>query len=380
MVYIILKAIISHMDGVYRKPNSNRLVDVLLLEEPDQIPFYEHFVDAEVVEAITDKPITKMTFGSLEYLKVLVEFYVRLGYDYVPLEIPLNLPRSNVLKAKDTAILSRGFRTWQDENRGTIENREDFEKYPWPNPDEAADLTPLEVLAKLLPEDMGIVGGVSGGVFEHVSWLMGLKPLSKALYLDKNLIEDMFNMVGSLILKIDEEITNMDRIIALRMGDDLGYKSSTLIAPKFIRKYVLPWHKRCVEVAHRENLPFILHSCGNLYKPDETGRCIMDDLIEYVGIDAIHSFQDSIIPAWRVKEKYGSKVAILGGVDVDKLARLPADELRRYVREIIIRCAPEGGYALGSGNTITNYIRPENYLTMLEEGFKHGKYQAIRFR
>lgn len=65
----------------------------------------------------------------------------------------------------DTAILSREQRMWQDETR------EDFENYPWPSPEEAADLSPLEKLAKLLPDGMEIVG-VSGGVFEHVSWIM----------------------------------------------------------------------------------------------------------------------------------------------------------------------------------------------------------------
>lgn len=60
--------------------------------------------------------------------------------------------------------------------------------------------------------------------------------------------------------------------------------------------------------------------------------------------------------------------------DMDKLARLPMEELRKYVVEVIARCSPGGGYALGSGNTIANYVRIENYLAMLEEGLKHGKY------
>jgi uroporphyrinogen decarboxylase len=357
-----------------RKPDFNRLLKVLLREEPDAIPFYEHFVDAEVVEVITGKPITGMLFGSMEYLKTLADFYYKLGYDYVPLELPLNLPRTNVLTTRDTAVLSRGRRTWQDENRGTIETRGDFENYPWPSLGEAVDLSPLEKLAKILPDGMEIVGGVSGGVFEHVSWMMGLTPLSKALYLDRKLVDDMFNKIGRLISEVDEEIAKMDRIGALRMGDDLGYKRGTFIAPQFIRKYVLPWQKKCVEIAHKRGLPFILHSCGNLYRVDETCRSIMDDLVEYVGIDAKHSFEDEIKPVWDIKAEYGEKVAILGGVDMDKLARLPMEELRKYVVEVVARCSPGGGYALGSGNTIANYVRVENYLAMLEEGLKHGKY------
>jgi uroporphyrinogen decarboxylase len=35
---------------------------------------------------------------------------------------------------------------------------------------------------------------------------------------------------------------------------------------------------------------------------------------------------------------------------------------------------PGGGYALGSGNSITNYMKIENYKAMLDIGTKYGKY------
>ena len=71
-------------------------------------------------------------------------------------------------------------------------------------------------------------------------------------------------------------------------------------------------------------------------------------------------------------EKYGDRIAALGGIDLDKLGRMEEGELRKYVRESLDRCMP-GRYALGSGNSIANYIPPENYLAMLEEGLKWGK-------
>jgi uroporphyrinogen decarboxylase len=61
-------------------------------------------------------------------------------------------------------------------------------------------------------------------------------------------------------------------------------------------------------------------------------------------------------------------VAALGGVDVDKLCRLPEHELRAYVRDIIEHCLPGGRFALGSGNTVANYVPVQNYLAMIEEG------------
>jgi len=352
-----------------RKPDYRRLLTVLRREgEPDRVPFYEHFVDKEVMELILGETIPALSLNlsvdlKKKHILSLIRFYRKMGYDYVPFEIPLNLPRTNRLRARDTATLSRGIREWQDENRGEIETMEDFEEYPWPDLEEAADLTYFDLLEKLLPEDMGVVGGVSGGVFEHVSWLMGMVPLCRAVYKDRRLVEKMFDKVGSIIVGVDEEISKMGKLIALRMGDDMGYKKGTFLSPEILRRYVFPWQKRCAEISHKRGLPFILHSCGNL-------KGVMDDLINYVGIDAKHSFQDEIEPAWEAKSKYGDRIAILGGVDVDKLSRMPEKSLRGYVREVLKRCAPGGGYALGSGNSIANYIPVENYLAMLDEGEK----------
>ena len=42
------------------KHNFDRLIEVLWNEEPDRLPFYEHLVDNEVIEAITGEPVTKL--------------------------------------------------------------------------------------------------------------------------------------------------------------------------------------------------------------------------------------------------------------------------------------------------------------------------------
>ena len=35
-------------------------------------------------------------------------------------------------------------------------------------------------------------------------------------------------------------------------------------------------------------------------------------------------------------------------------------------------CMPGGGYRLGTGNSVTNYIPPDNYLAMLDEVWPYG--------
>ena len=116
-------------------------------------------------------------------------------------------------------------------------------------------------------------------------------------------------------------------------------------------------------MCHDAGRPYFLHSCGEV-------SAIMDDLIDDVKIDAKHSFQSGVAPIVEWKRRYGDRIAMLGGVDVDVLAGRQPDEVRQSVREIIDQCAPGGRFAIGSGNSIPSYIPVENYLAMLEEALR----------
>jgi len=94
----------------------------------------------------------------------------------------------------------------------------------------------------------------------------------------------------------------------------------------------------------------------------------MEDLIEEVGIDARHSFEDTIERVEEAKERYGDRIALLGGIDVDFLCRADEQQIRARVRHTLEVCNPGGGYCLGTGNSVANYIPLDNYLVMMDEG------------
>jgi uroporphyrinogen decarboxylase len=179
------------------------------------------------------------------------------------------------------------------------------------------------------------------------------------LYDDPELLQAVVDRVGQTIYDAFRAFCEMDKVFALWLGDDLGFKTATLLQPQHLRQYILPWHKRYAELAHRHGQLFLLHSCGQV-------ESVMPDLIEDVQIDAKHSFEDVITPVEEFKQRWGSRVAVLGGVDVDLLSRGTEEDVRRRTGQILVACAPAGGYACGSGNSITNYVPTRNYLAMLE--------------
>jgi uroporphyrinogen decarboxylase len=77
-----------------------------------------------------------------------------------------------------------------------------------------------------------------------------------------------------------------------------------------------------------------------------------------------------ILPVGEFKKQYGKRVAAVGGLDVDRICRSSEDELRAYARAMIETCFEDRYWALGTGNSLTNYMPVENYITLLEEGLK----------
>jgi len=173
------------------------------------------------------------------------------------------------------------------------------------------------------------------------------------------LVEAVFERWGQKVYDFYKEAVQYPEVGAIFHADDLGFKTATLMSPDFLRKNVFPWLKKYAALAHEQGKTFWYHCCGNVLG-------VMDDLIQDVGIDAFHSFQDVIIPISDFLSRYGSEIAALGGVDMDNLGRMEEDKLRRYVRRILDDCMP-GRFALGSGNTVANYIPVRNYLAMLDE-------------
>lgn len=330
---------------------------------PERVPFYEHFVDDQIIEAIMGYDFATVDAaglaGQLRLYQMKIEFYRQLGYDYFPFEIKPNFATVQALDLADTAVYSKGMREWTNEHSGPLQTRDDVENDAnWPEPDRLFNYELFNRICELLPENMKIIGGASGGPFEHASFLMGTEVLFINIYEDEELVARLFDRIGAALTAIAARLARHPRLGIYRFGDDLGYKNATMLSPQLLRKYVFPWQKSVVEVAHRAGKPFILHSCGQL-------EAVMDDLIDTVGIDAKHSFEDVILPVTEAKKRWGDRLALLGGVDVDFLCRSTPRQIKEHTREIMAACSPNGGYAIGSGNTIANYIPVPNYLAML---------------
>jgi len=312
------------------------------------------------------------------YYKQYINFYYQMGYDYFPDARPFRYISSMIIPkvrvAKDTAPLPReggycdtakkeGSREWVEEGVGVISSWEDLERFPWDRIKLNLD-NHYDFLSKNVPEGMKAM--VISSLYEQIlEKLLGYEGLFYLLHDDPQLVKEVSNKWGKVVYDFYQDVIEREVVGGIFHGDDLGYKTGTMVSPDILREMFFPWFKKYALLAHEHGKMFWLHSCGNASE-------IMEDLIEDVGIDAFHSFQDVIIPVTEFKKRYEDRIATLGGVDMDKLARLNESNLRKYIRRILDECMPGGRYAFGSGNTIANYIPVENYLVMLEESLNFG--------
>jgi len=222
------------------------------------------------------------------------------------------------------------------------------------------DFFAFEYIDQHLPEGMGLMTCHAGGMFEHLSQIMSLEGLCLALYDAPDLVAAVAEKVGERLLAFYRHLVDLDNVVALFQGDDMGFRTGTLVAPNALRAHVLPWHKQFAQMAHEHGVPYFLHSCGNL-------ETIMEDLIEEVGIDGKHSYEDAILPVQDFQARYGDRIAVLGGMDLNILSAASPEQVRAKTRGLIEECGARGRYAVGSGNSVPSYVPVENYLAMVDE-------------
>lgn len=332
--------------------NGELKIDDDLLRELCETVFERKWVNRQKIDLIQ----------RAQYWDNVIHVHYHLGYDFVRVGRAIIFPTKGRL-TKDTSSINDNNRVWSEEGKGAITDFESFESYPWPKPEEV-DIWDYEYVSSHLPKGMGMMVGPSQGILEVVvNSLLGFTGLSYMLYDNPELVEAVFKRTGDLLYKVYQKVVRTTTCHGFFQGDDMGYNSGLMFSDKVLRKYVLPWHQSLIDLAHDNDLIYILHSCGNLRK-------IGQDIIN-MNVDVKHSFEENGYSVKDYKSDYGSQITIMGGVDIDRLSRYKTDELKEYCNEILDHCMKKGRYIYGSGNSVTNYISIENYFTMLETGMNY---------
>lgn len=338
-----------------------RVRQSLLLEgKPDRVPLWELYVDHAVKEAFLGKPIQSEADE--------VQFWVEAGYDYVPLSAGL-LAVGGVLSGKATqrkayrySVYTEAERemTWAAEGQGVMTSFEALERFPWPTQEDLT-LEHVERTVACLPPGMGVIV-IVGKIFTPAWMLMGFEGFAEACHFNPELVAAIMERIGQLQIDCCLRAMKIPGVVGLWMSDDIAYGQGMLVNPQILRDHLFPWYRKLGEVCESAGMPYIYHSDGDLWS-------VMEDIIS-CHFNALHPIEPKAMDSREVKAKVGRRLCLAGNVELDRLSRGTPEEARRMTRRNIEELGYDGGYCVGSSNSVTYYVPLSNYVAMIEEALK----------
>jgi len=155
---------------------------------------------------------------------------------------------------------------------------------------------------------------------------------------------------------------------AILWGQDHAYVSGPMVSPAMFRDLALPiYRSRVRNVKSVLGVSVIKHACGNTW-------ALLDTYVE-AGFDAYQSIQASAgMDLGRVKQAYGQKLVLWGGMPLELLQAGTTAEVRSAVRVALEAGKPGGRYIFGSSHSIAVGSRYDNVMAMLDEYSRRSAY------
>ncbi len=395
--------------------SKERVLRALCLEEPDRVPVFDYDVNSPVASKILGR--TAFTgigarAHSLYYELLLkgkrdklvnrkkkdwVELYEKLNLDIIPARLvwSKNIDYDKYLKKLSSNKYLwewgeiNGFKVWHIElldfksdfastidswlKRGGLKALEAYVKSLEESSPSISDYSQFELIEYVVKEvgnKRFIMGDVGSGTFPigH-EWY----PLfARALFVKPDLIRRLINQS---VRRAEERIkVAVDfGVDAISCGADYAGINGPLIPPKYFREFILPALRRITNLCHRLGVLFIKHTDGNL-KPIEREFLIESGIDGYLAVEPRAGMNIGYL-----KKKYGDKVAFLGNVDCAyTLVYGSEQDVRIETRNIIDVAADGGGLVIASSNSIHSGVKVENFLAMISEARRYGKYPLKR--
>ena len=335
------------------QPDFNRVLSIVNRTGlPDRIPIMEFFADGHFKAAAMKAD----TYTA----ETDVKFWQMIGMDYVPLYLywGIALRRARALKGKDTSILHQ--------EEGIVESFADIERIQWPDAS-AQDWTMFDEIHRFLPDGMKMVAA-GGYIFAEAWMMMGFNSFCYAIHDEPELPREIMRRLGEFRLSTIEQIIDHPDLGAIWIDDDIAFATGTMIPPDFLRENLFPWMKKIADMCKSRNIPMIYHSDGNLTQ-------VIPDLID-LGVSAIQPIEPKAMDAAVLKRQYGDRLSLIGGIEIDTLARGTKEEIEALVVYAASEWAQGGGYAFGSSNTIPAWMDLDRYLFFKDCCLKHGAYRS----
>lgn len=202
----------------------------------------------------------------------------------------------------------------------------------------------------------------------EASWSkLGPAFLLESMKTDPDLVRDVFGAITDLNIRVCEELLSRGyEVDGAWIWGDIAYSMGTFFSPQMYREILYPFHRRLMGYFAARGLPIVYHSDGDIRK-------VIPLLIE-AGVRCIQPLEAKAnMDVLELKRQYGERLVLMGGVDVEHMARGP-DEAEEEIRHKVGQAKKGGGYIYHSDHSVPPTMSLKQYLRIRELVRMYGAY------
>jgi hypothetical protein len=179
------------------------------------------------------------------------------------------------------------------------------------------------------------IGGYPHGFFGTLANLMGYDKLFLSYYDDPEMVHDIISTFTELWIEVYSEVFSYVKVDHVQIWEDISFGKGSMVSPKVIKDFMLPYYKRFTDFLKSEGVDIILL--------DTDGDCMsIIPLFIEGGINGLYPFEWHCgMDIVKVRKEYPN-LKMLGGIPKSEicLGKSRIDEILEPVKEVI----KKGGY------------------------------------
>jgi len=351
--------------------NSRERVGLVLSGRiPDRIPLYDSYWETTVErwrqEGLPAGISPGVYFGTDEIVRIAGDYTLRM-----PVRVVEETGSSRTYWDSDGALrkdlhLLEGWTSqWLD---FSVRSRDDWLRHRQGVAYDAARISPdaLDGYRRARTENKFVC--YSAHACFHPTWMrIGMENMLMLMLDDPGFIHELFVAHAQLVIDIHEGMRRMGmEFDGAFLSDDLGYRVAPLISPTLYRELVYPYHKRLCDHFAAHGLKTLLHSDGNVAP-------LIPHFLD-AGFAGLHPLEAKAgLHVRDLKAQYGSRLVLLGNIDVRKLSGTRQDVEEEVVSKVLV-AKENGGYIFHSDHSVPSSVPFENYCLAIDLARQYGAY------
>lgn len=348
-----------------------RLLRVFEFKSVDRVPNYEFGYWRETIdrwhreglpiEVKTDAEVEQ--YLGLEGLESIDRVSVVVGLWPRPPEVVLRNEDDKEYVADGlggTYIRKKYTSTIPNYIKHPIKSREDWEKIKYFFDPEIPGRIPLnwgDIVEKYRDRDYPLIIFV-GSLYGWLRDLMGVERISIAFYREPDWVEEMMDTIVNLVTTILRRVLKDVKPDIAWFWEDMAYSKGPLLSPKLFEKFMIPRYKKITKILNEHGVNIVVVDCdGNIEQ-------LVPGWLE-AGVNCMFPLEARYVDPYRLREKFGRKVLLMGGID--KKALIAGEKAIDKELERLTPLLEEGGYIPTVDHRVPPEVSYQTYLYYLKK-------------